>query len=474
MKNICYLIAVLWVISLTTLLAKEKKEELYSEKNEKEINKLTEQQVPVTPDGFVADPYGGEGQLVSVDWIQSFNDPTLLKLMQEAQMNNKDLQIAAARVEQALGSSAKAGAALVPTVDLAAGGSRSGNVDSGDQSANLGLGLQFNWEIDLWGRLRSGKRAAIASARAVEADFIYARHSLAAATAKGYFTAINANLQIQVAKENLEILEKTMKIVDVKHENGMISAQDVALTRSDLAVARERLVDVEGAQRETVRSLELLLGRYPQAELDVRQTLPDTPPLPPSGLPSELLERRPDIVAADQQVAVAFNRVKEAKAARLPRISLSSEIGGSSNSLTNLLNPMNVAWQMASNLLAPIFDGGSRKAQVEISTAEQKEALAAYGKTALTAFGEVESSLDQGYVLYQREQELQTAVTEAEKALKIAQLRYDEGEIELIDLLSIQTRVITAKSNLLSVQSMVLQQRVNLFIALGGGWEGLK
>jgi outer membrane protein TolC len=165
-----------------------------------------------------------------------------------------------------------------------------------------------------------------------------------------------------------------------------------------------------------------------------------------------------------------FNTVQQSKAARLPQLSLTGNIGGSSNALSDITDPANVTWQLLGNLLAPIFDGGVRRAQVDIATAEQKQALAAYGQSALKAFSEVETNLDLANTLVQRKQELNVALSEAEKAYKIAQLRYKEGEIALIDLLAIQQRVLTAKSNQSFIQRLALEQRINLYLALGGDW----
>ena len=215
----------------------------------------------------------------------------------------------------------------------------------------------------------------------------------------------------------------------------------------------------------------MLLGRYPKGEVAVRAALPPLPPMPPPGVPSDILERRPDLIAGERRVAAAFNALKQAKAARLPQLSLTGNVGGASGSLSNITDPANIAWRLAGNLLAPIFDGGARRAQVEIATAEQKQALAAYAQTALNAFSEVETNLDLAGTLARREEALGVALGEAEKAHRIARLRYKEGEIGLIDLLAIQQRVLSAKSNRLSVQRLALEQRVNLFLALGGDWE---
>ncbi len=435
---------------------------------EADVDQAVEGESPAAPERWGAE--SGTGA-VQVGWIEAFNDPALTNLVEEAQSNNRDLVAAATSVDRAWALARQAGAALSPDIGISAGGAQAGNADSSAATTNLSLGLQVSWEADLWGRLRAGQRGAVAGAQAREADYQFAQFSLAAATAKAYFTAIEANLQADIARETVEILEETLRIVTVKYDNGMASAQDVSLTRSDLASARERVTTLDGSFRAALRALESLLGRYPGAELEVRASLPDAPPRPPAGVPSELLERRPDIVAAERRVAAAFNATAQARAARLPTVGLTADLGGASGSLSDLLDPSNVAWRAGASLLAPIFDGGRRREAVEIATADQERALAAYGQVALKAFGELEEYLDQGVVVAQRAVDLQEAAREADKAYRIARLRYEEGEEDLLSVLTIQQRVIRAKSALSSVDRLLLEQRVNLNLALGGSWE---
>lgn len=409
---------------------------------------------------------------IEVAWLDSFKDHTLTKLVEEAQANNKDLQATLARVEQARALAIQAGATLKPSVGLSAGGSRSGNLESSSANRDsVNLGLQVSWEIDVWGRVRAGKRAAAASYEAVLADYESAQLSIAASTAKAYFAAIETKRQAQVLEQSLKALQETERIVTAQHEDGLVTGQDIALTRSDLASTRDSLIAIKASQRDASRSIEFLLGRYPSAELDVKAKLPTPPTIPAAGLPSELLERRPDIIAAERRVAAAFNSIAQAKAARLPSLSLSGTLGGSSDALSDLLDSQNVAWQAGANLLAPIVDGGTRRAQVDIATAEQQQATAAYGQVALKAFSEVEQYLDQGAVLTEREAALRIAFEEAEKAYEIAKFRHEEGETDLLDRLTIQQRVIAAESNLVSVQRLLLDQRINLNLALGGDWK---
>lgn len=439
------------------------------EQVERDVDESVQQQAPEVPTEWGA---LAESGTVQAGWIESFNDPALTALVIEAQANNLDLAAAAANVDRSWALARQAGANLGADVSLSRSASQTGGIGGSQPTTNsFGLGLQVSWEADVWGRLRAGERGAVASAQAAQADFRSAQQSLAAATAKAYFSAIEANLQAGIVRETVEILEETLRIVNVKYENGMASAQDVSLARSDLATARENLTTIEGSQRDAVRALEALLGRYPGADLEVRESLPDVPPPPPAGLPSELLERRPDIVAAERRVAAAFNATNQARAARLPSIRLTGDLGTASDSLSGLLESSNAAWTAGAALLAPIFDGGALREGVAIATADQEQALAAYGQAAIQAFSELETNLDQGVVVQQRLVELKEAASEAENAFRIANLRYEEGEEELLNVLTIQQRVIGARSSLSTVERLLLEQRVNLNLALGGSWD---
>jgi outer membrane protein TolC len=262
-----------------------------------------------------------------------------------------------------------------------------------------------------------------------------------------------------------------MRITQVKYDNGRASGQDVALNRANLAVAEEQLVALEGSQRDAIRALEVLLGRYPNAMTEIPNELPGLPSAPPAGIPSEILERRPDVVSAERQIAAAFSATDQAKAARLPKFSLTSSISGASTSLSDILDPANVAWQLAANLTAPLYGGGRRKIDVEIATIEQEQAIVNYVQTALVAFSEVEKNLDQGLVLADREKALSEARKQSAKAYRIAELRYNEGESDLLDTLQIQQQAISAESNLLAIKRSQLEQLINLYLSLGGSWQ---
>ena len=407
---------------------------------------------------------------VEAGWIESFNDAQLAALVVEAQANNRNLRAAALNVERAWLLADQSGAALSPQVNATLGGSGQGNFD-GQSSDSLNVGVQASWELDIWGRLRSGQQAAIESAEAADADYKFTQYSIAAGVARAYFGSINAEQQRQISADIVEALTETDRIVTVQFDNGFASAQDVALAKANLASANDTLESATAARDTAIRSLEVLIGRYPSTDLFVGSELPTKPSDPPAGLPSELLERRPDLIAAERRIAAAIDSVDQAKAARLPSISLTGGVSGASSDLSNLLNPTNLAWQAASSLLVPIIDGGARETQVELSTVEQRAAVEAYADAALTAFSEVENALADGQTLERRKVFLEQASEASDEALRLAQLQYDVGEIDLLSVLQLQQAAFGARSNLLTLRRLELDQYIDLNLALGGDWQ---
>lgn len=400
-------------------------------------------------------------------WISTFNDPTLQALVAEALQYNTDLRVAAARVAQAAGYARVAGAAIYPAVNLLA---RGGGPLSGDGSGLEGAWLNASWELDLWGRVRANRAAAATQYEATEADYIYARQALAAAVAKSWFLAIEARLQRSIAEEMVVAGER---LVDVARQRLRVGADDeynVVVAEASLGGFRDTLLQLEFGYQQAARALEVLLGRYPAATIETAGQLPALPPPIPAGLPSELLERRPDIVAAERRVAAAFHRVSEAKAARLPKISLTATVSTISSELFVLQDRDNPVWSAGASLLAPIFQGGALVAQVEIRTAEQEQALAEYARAGLRAFNDVESAMHSELMLRSREQVLTRAVADNMRALQLAEVRYRVGATDLRAVSQQQLDLLAAQTTLLRVRSEARVQRVNLHLTLGGSF----
>lgn len=404
---------------------------------------------------------------VTAGWLATFHDPALASLVQEALAYNVDLKVAQARVEQAAGYLRVAGAALYPQVNLLG---RGGGKMS-DSSGLSGIGLFANWELDLWGRVRAGQAFAQAQYDAARLDTEYARQSIAALTAKGWFLAIEARQQLAQATA---MRESAVKLADLARERARVgpgNEYDVALAEASVASLRDTERNLDAAWRQALRGLETLAGRYPGATLAVPAALGPWPGDVPVGLPSELLERRPDVIAAERRVAGAFYRTEEAKAARLPRITLTASVTSISSELFLLQNHDNPVWSLGAGLLQPLFLGGQLQGQVEVRTAEQQQAVAEYGRTGARAFAEVEDALSNGFALADRETLLAVAVRENARALELAGVRYRVGAGDLRAVQQQQLALYASQVALLRVQAERLVQRVNLHLALGGGFE---
>jgi len=409
---------------------------------------------------------GGVAAPVADRWLASFNDPALSALVDEALMFNADLQGAAARVEQAGGYVKVASASLLPALSVF--GTASGA--SSNSSGLDGIWLNASLELDIWGRIRYGQAAAQAQSAAAEAAFAYARQSLAAMVAKSWFLATEAGLQRAIVQDMLRSAESVLRLAQDRFRIGNGNEQDVAAARANVGSFRDNLRQIEYSREQALRALELLLGRYPAAEVAVAPSLSPMPPPVPVGVPSELLERRPDVIAAERQVAAAFNRVGEARAAQLPRISLTAGLSSISSDVVVLQNRDNPAWGVGGNLLAPLYQGGALRAQVEIRTAEQKQAVAAYASAGQRAFGEVEGALSAENALREREAILAANVRDNERALELTTAQFRIGSTDQRSVEQRQLSLFSARTTLLRVQSERLAQRVNLHLALGGSF----
>jgi NodT family efflux transporter outer membrane factor (OMF) lipoprotein len=327
-------------------------------------------------------------------WIKTFSDPELEKLVDEALKNNLNLRIAASQVDAAAAAAVIAGSRLKPTVDLGLGASESGTTSA--STGDVGVGLSATWEIDVWGKLASGTAAAEASLAATQANYEFGRQSLAAQTTKGWFMAAQTRMLLDLGRETVDLYQQTLDLVNTKYEVGQVTMQDVHLAKADLATSKEAVRQADAADKQARRSLELLLGRYPGAELEGRTDLPPLPPPIPVGLPSDLLNRRPDLIAAQDTVAAAFYLTESAEAAKLPSFAITAGVGASSGVDDMLFN-------LGAGVVAPLFRGGALEAQVDSADAQQQATIAAYGQAVLKAFEEVEAGLTNGKLEGERE-----------------------------------------------------------------------
>jgi NodT family efflux transporter outer membrane factor (OMF) lipoprotein len=404
---------------------------------------------------------------LAVAWLATFNDPALSALVTEALAHNADLQIAAARVEQAAAILQVASSPMLPSLGVT--GVYSGK--GGDGGGLNALFLNASLELDVWGRLRYGEAAAQAQSEAAQADYRYARQSLAATVAKSWFLAIEAGLQRELLEETLRAALVLYRVAQDRLRIGIGDEQPVAEAAANVGSYRDMLRQAMLTRDQALRALELLLGRYPAADIAVAPRLTPLPAAVPIGLPSDLLERRPDVIAAERRVAAAFDRVGEAKAARLPRISLTAGISVLSSEVLVLQDRSNPGYGFGANLFAPLYQGGALQAQVEIRNAEQKQAMADYARVAQRSFSEVENALGADFALRERDAILVRNIADSERALELVKIQFRIGKVDLRAVEQRQQALYAALAARLRVQTEALAQRTNLYLALGGGFE---
>lgn len=401
-------------------------------------------------------------------WLARFDDPMLTQLVAEAMAHNADLRVAAARVEAAAASAKAAGAAIWPSVAIQG---RGGGSMSGDNSGIQGAGFFASWELDLWGRVRSERYAGQAQYEAAALDAGYARESIAALVAKSWILAREATMQRRIAEQMIDSSSALASLAGDRLRIGKGNEAEMVEAEANVLTYRDLALQADLARQNALRSLEILCGRYPGAALDPGAELPPVPGAVPAGLPSELLERRPDVRAAERRVAAAFYRTNEARMARLPKIALTGSVSSVSSDLFVMKERDNPVWSLGANLVAPLFTGGALEAQVEYRTAEQKAAVADYARIGSRAFSEVEGALATSFNLERREDVLARSVSANERSLGYARVRFDVGSGDLRGIRQQQLALHAAQTTLLRTRSERLIQRVNLHLALGGGFE---
>ncbi len=415
------------------------------------------------------------------EWWKDFGDALLDGLVTEALGRSFSLKSAATRVEAALAQARIAGADVYPLLSAGGTGLRQRQnfiglpIPGGPEVlsttyTSFGISLDLAWEVDLWGRLRARESAALADAEAAGADYAGAQLSLAAQSAKAYFAAVEARRQVELARSTAgNNREVTARIRD-RYVRGLRPALDLRLSEANLAASEATLRLREEQLDRALRQLETLLGRYPAAQLGTAEDLPGLPPPVPAGLPSELVTRRPDLVAAERRLAAAGQRIREARASLYPQVRLTASGGTASSELSDLLDKDFRVWNVVGNLLAPLFQGGRLRAGVDLARANVQQALALYAEAVLRAFSEVETALASERILAERETALREAVEQSRAAYGISQQRYAGGLVDIVTLLDAQQRLFAAESQLLGVRRARLEARVNLHLALGGGF----
>jgi multidrug efflux system outer membrane protein len=415
------------------------------------------------------------------EWWRAFGDDRLSALVEEALLNNRDLAAMRARVAATREQGNMVGAERWPTLEAQLSGGRQQQVFVGlpipgatgplkTRSSTRAFSLISNWELDLWGRVRSARQAAMADYLAATDDLRGARHSLAARIALSWIRVGEANEQLKVARSTAASHEGEFRFLDSRYRQGLRSIEVLRAAEAAGALANSQVKQWETVVAEERRRLEVLLGRYPAGEQAGEVILPALPAEVPAGLPADLLERRPDLQAARWRLEAAGFRLQAARAGLLPRFSLTASGGRSSDELRDLIDPRFSIWSVAANAAQPLFQGGRLHANVRLNRSRLGEATAAFDAAALAAFREVETALANEVLIAEREIQVGLARDRAASLSRLAVERYRLGLEDLSGSKNAERQALEARSRWVAVRRARLENRIALHLALGGGF----
>ena len=422
-------------------------------------------------------------------WIGKIGGSELRGLVDTAISNNQDLRAAAARVERAGAEAKIAGAGRLPSLGIGGDGSRSkqnfigfpfggvGGAVPTNISQQFGVNLNAAWEIDVWGRAKAGQEAAIADTQARAYDYEAARVSLAGQVAKVWLALGEANEQVELAEEAVQAAGVLADVVRGRFERAIDdggTASQVRLTEAERSTRQAAVAERKQERERVLRQLEILLGKYPSGSLVAGARLPAFPGNTPAGLPSELLLRRPDILAAERGLASSGRRVKERKLARFPSLSLTGSAGTATDSIGTVLQSDFGVWSVGGSLTQPLFQGGAITGEIAKAQATEREEAAMLQKVVLDAFGEVELALVAEGYLAERERAGKAAAAFSQEAAERANEEYSAGTGEVLTLIEATQQRLDSASRYVAIRRLRLDNRVDLHLALGGDFRTAK
>jgi NodT family efflux transporter outer membrane factor (OMF) lipoprotein len=403
-------------------------------------------------------------------WWTLFNDPLLNQLADSVEVSNQNVAAAVASYEQARALVAQQRASLFPVVTANGGASRAGTRNEGaDNVYRLSIG--GSWEPDVWGRLRAGVSAATANAQASAADLASARLSAQGELAIDYFSLRQVDAQRELLATTIEGYKRVLQITQNRYNAGIAAHSDVLQAQTQLANAQTDELTAVRQRAQFEHAIAVLVGKAP-AEF----SLPPVPwhvsvPEIPTGVPATLLQRRPDIAAAERRVASANEQIGIARAAYFPNIGLSASLGSAASALPELLRASNALWSFGLSAAQTVFNAGATSASVRGAEAQHQVAVARYRQTVLDAFGDVENQLTATHVLAQQ-QDLRRQAAEAANQVEEQILnRYKAGQVGYTDVVTAQVTALSARRSLVQVQADRQTTAVALIQSLGGGWH---
>ena len=438
-----------------------------------------------TPDTFrgsEATTQTDQTSIGDLKWFEVFKDPELQKLVRTAMLENYDLRAAVARINAARANLGLARSDQFPQVEASADLTTTRDSKNGPFGASglggraRGFGSVFlnllTFELDIWGRLRQQTKAARAELRATEEDRKAVMTIVVGDVATGYFSLLELDSELEIDKRTLATREESLRIINLRQQGGLATMLDVRQAEELVYQASQTIPDTERAIEQTENQLSLLLANSP-GPVSRGRPLSQQAELPavPAGLPSSLLDRRPDIRGAEENLEAQHALVRSAKAAYFPRITLTGDLGFQSNQLSNLFTGASRAWSFVPQLTQPIFTAGRLKSNVRFQQAERELALVQYQKTIQTAFREVSDGLiDYRKVKEVRAQQEQLVTTLHDRS-RLAHLRYEGGVDTLLNALDADRELFNAELSLARTRRNELFSIVQLYKALGGGWQ---
>lgn len=408
-------------------------------------------------------------------WWQAFGSAELSQLISRAFEQSPDLAAMAERVFQAEQQARIAGIRLLPSLGLT--GATGSRVTDGrgpsERSESTSASLTASYELDVWGNLAASRHAAEASFRATAFDYDTVRLTLASSVATTWFQLLGLEEQLRVAQENLRISERVERIVEVRYRNGAANRAELLRQQTEVLNQRASLIPLQLQYRQTRSALAVLVGASPlgfEVKSADNTLLTMTLPSVDAGLPPELLTRRPDLAREEARLQVADANVEQARTALLPSFSIGLNAGVNSTNLLSLTDPVKTAgWSLS--VVQSLFDGGRLDAQQAVSESQRRELVENYRSTILTALQETDDALDRVQTSQYREELQQTVNERAARTLELTELRYKEGSDALLTLLEAQRTLFQTRDQLVQLRISRLIAAVDLYKALGGGWE---
>jgi multidrug efflux system outer membrane protein len=421
-------------------------------------------------------PVSSPSQWPTLEWWRAFGSSQLDDYMAQAKSSNDDIAAAIARVRQADAQIRIAGAPLLPTVDLGASASRQRSFGAGARTPiynEYTPQLTASYELDFWGKNRAIRESAVAAAQASRYDRDTIALSVDTSVALTYFEALEAHDRLAVAQDDLSNAQHILDGLELEQKVGIATALDVAQQATTVATVNASIPPLTQQLQQDIDALAILIGQAPQSvQIEIDGSLDQlTPPPVITGMPSQLLGRRPDVAEAEAQLRQANANIVAARAAYFPNIDLTASGGFASTILSTLLHPQSEVFAVAASATETIFDAGARGGQVAFSRARYAELLSDYHKTVLTAFGNVEDALIAVEQSRDDQVRQQDAVDKARRAFEYAQLQMRAGTTNILTELNTEIALFTAQDALVQVKFQHLQALVQLYQALGGGWQ---